>query len=308
MDPAPFVTINSNTMSTSRGTTPELPFLPFQPLSPLDLMTPMLLTTDSNGMQTLSPLPMLPLVLPQVAAFQAVDLPPLPTLTSSQSRETPSSLELPPSPMLTSWHSCSSPSALELPPLPVLASSSSSQSPQSSPRLEALPVSRERGISREFDMFEIESKEPVKNERAVPVPQFTDEMTKKDLVNLTLDWLYDVCGSRFDCRGLRGRNVVRIKVKTRGALEYICILVQRCIDEELISHVSCPISTKKRKKHIRGYLTYLEAVSEEATARTIDIFNELNTAFVENCDGEMEHPFKGISRNTIPTRANEVAA
>merc|ERR1719361_1638084 len=73
-------------------------------------------------MQVLSPLLMLPLVLPQVPAFHSVDLPPLPTLTTSQSHGAPSSLDLLPSPMLTSWNSCNSPSpsSLELPSLPVL--------------------------------------------------------------------------------------------------------------------------------------------------------------------------------------------
>merc|ERR1712004_793279 len=121
--------------------------------------------------------------------------------------------------------------------------------------------------------------------------------------NGTLDWFYAVLGSEhFDCEGRRGKNVLRIKVKTRGALEYICPLINQCIEEGLLNHVSCPISTKKQRRHIRGYLAYLEAVSESATDRMIEIFNELNQDFVTNCDGILEHPFKGISRNPIPIR------
>jgi len=131
----------------------------------------------------------------------------------------------------------------------------------------------------------------------------TESMTKKELVNKSLDWLYEVFGSEhFDCEGRRGKNVLRIKVKTRGALEYICPLINQCIEEELLCHVSCPISTKKQKRHIRGYLSYLDAVSEEAANRVIEIFNEVNQVLVKNCDGIMEHPFKEISRNPIAVR------
>jgi hypothetical protein len=100
------------------------------------------------------------------------------------------------------------------------------------------------------------------------------------------------------------KNVLRVKVKTRGALEYICQLVNRCIEEGLLHHLSCPLSKKKQRRYVRGYLTYLEAVSEEATERIIEIFNEINTVFVKNCDGDMEHPFKGISQNPIAVRTH----
>lgn len=325
MDPnqeTPFVTNNPLALPTPSGANSELHLLPIPQYSnPLPLCTPMMLTTDSNGMQVFTPIPVM---MPQVYV-QAVEFPPLVMMTSS---------ELPHLPLMTSPISgsflsspCEMPDSrdlkmnevrrdsLDLPPLPLVVSSSagsdSSSARSSSPSLQLLD-------SRDLEIIEVpcsdheyQVKDPVKNDQELSVPDFTKDMTKKDLVNLTLDWLYEVFGSdHFDCEGRRGRNVVRIKVKTRGALEYICPLVQRCIDEELINHVSCPISTKKQKKHIRGYLAYLEAVSEEATARMIEIFNELNTALVENCDGELEHPFKGISRNPIPIRAHgsQVAA
>merc|ERR1712241_1215666 len=138
-----------------------------------------------------------------------------------------------------------------------------------------------------FETERMQEKEAVVNVDNIPIPEFTEQMTKKDLVNGTLDWFYAVLGSEhFDCEGRRGKNVLRIKVKTRGALEYIC-----------------PIITKKQRRHIRGYLAYLEAVSESATDRMIEIFNEINNVLVKNCDGILEHPFKGISRNPIPVRS-----
>lgn len=165
------------------------------------------------------------------------------------------------------------------------------------------PFETERNFER-VEIERAETKEAVVNVDNVPIPEFTEKMTKKDLVNGTLDWFYAVLGSEhFDCEGRRGENVLRIKVKTRGALEYICPLINQCIEEGLLYHVSCPISTKKQRRHIRGYLAYLEAVSGSATERMIEIFNELNQDLVTNCDGILEHPFKGISRNPIPIRS-----
>lgn len=330
MDPnqeTPFVTNNPLALPSPSGANSELHLLPIPQYSnPLPLCTPMMLTTDSNGMQLFTPaFTPIPMMMPQVFV-QAVEFPPLVMMTSS---------ELPHLPLMTSPTSgsflssqCAMPDSrdlevnevrrdsLDLPPLPLVVSSTAgssdlSSAPSSSPSLQLLDSGDLEILEVPYSDHQSQVKDAVKNDQELSVPDFTKDMTKKDLVNLTLDWLYEVFGSdHFDCEGRRGRNVVRIKVKTRGALEYICPLVQRCIDEELINHVSCPISTKKQKKHIRGYLAYLEAVSEEATARMIEIFNELNTALVENCDGKLEHPFKGISRNPIPIRAHgsQVAA
>lgn len=319
MDTTPFVTINPHS-PTSSGCH-QLSPMP----SPIESgFTPMVLCTDSNGMQHLTPLPFFAppfMMMPQMVAIDPNDASlPVPPLALSHS---PASSPLPlPVPHLTLSHS---PASAPL-PMPPLTLSHSPSAPLPMPpidltpqifRIPTDPVCEPSSSSENEEVFpdswelpesDHQSKEAVKNDKNIAVPEFTAEMTKKDLVNLSLDWLYEVFGNNFDCDGRRGRNVLRIKVKTRGALEYICVLVQKCIDEGIIHHVSCPISTKKQKKHIRGYLAYLEAVSDEATARMIEIFNELNTAFVENCDGEMEHPFKGISRNPIPIRHNQVAA
>jgi hypothetical protein len=143
-----------------------------------------------------------------------------------------------------------------------------------------------------------EPKEPSMNVNNIPVPTMTEDMKKKDLVSATLDWLYEVFGSdHFDCEGRRGTNVLRVKVKTRGALEHICPFLSECMDEGLIYHVSCPISTKKARQHIRGYLAYIEAISPDAADRVVEIFNKHNKVLIKNCDGELEHPFKNISRN-----------
>merc|ERR1719392_194992 len=154
--------------------------------------------------------------------------------------------------------------------------------------------------SREFVKHESSEtpKEAIINVNNIAVPVFTEEMTKKDLVNDTLKWMYEVFGSEhFDCDGRRGPNVLRLKVKTRGALEHICPLIDRLVNEELVHHISCPISTKKSRQHIRGYLAYIEAVSGEAIDRIMEIFNKYNEILIHDCDGQLEHPFKGLSRN-----------
>lgn len=151
---------------------------------------------------------------------------------------------------------------------------------------------------------EIEVKEPIRNTNNVLLPVFTKEMNKKDLVHATLDYLYALFGANFDTEGNRGPNVLRVKVKTRGALEHISILVEKCVSEGLLSHISCPISTKKARQHIRGYLAYMEAVSDEAAERVIEIFEEYNASIlVEDQNTKlMEHPFKGINRDPIAVR------
>lgn len=141
-------------------------------------------------------------------------------------------------------------------------------------------------------------KEPIYNVNNLAVPVFTENMTKKDIVNDTLKWMFEVFGSEhFDVDGRRGPNVLRLKVKTRGALEHICPLLNEFLKEGLISHVSCPISTKKSRQHIRGYLSYIECVSDNAVERVMQIFNKYNEILITDCDGKLEHPFKGLSRN-----------
>lgn len=151
---------------------------------------------------------------------------------------------------------------------------------------------------------DLETKEPVRNNNNVLLPVLTKEMNKKDLVNATLDYLYSLFGANFDTEGNRGPNVLRVKVKTRGALEHISILVEKCVSEGLLSHISCPISTKKARQHIRGYLAYMEAVSDEAAERVIEIFEEYNASIlVEDQNTKlMEHPFKGINRDPVAVR------
>jgi len=80
----------------------------------------------------------------------------------------------------------------------------------------------------------------------------------------------------YDEIGNRGENVVRIKVKTRNALENIVPFIDACNAQGLLTRVSCPISTKKGRQHIRGFLAYLECSD---TAAVQQLFQEYNEKF-----------------------------
>jgi hypothetical protein len=116
--------------------------------------------------------------------------------------------------------------------------------------------------------------------RTPPLPQLSEEMTKRQIVASTLDWLSQTFQDQFDTIGNRGELVLRMKIKTREALDAFCPFVTLCVKESLLCKMSCPISTKNGRKHIRGYLAYMEAVSEEAAERVIELYNEFNKTHV----------------------------
>jgi len=263
--------------------------------------TPMLLTTTPRGTQSLSTLamPMFPVM--QISREGVVIPSPSPVFPSPS----PVSVQMfgQPIPLVVPAVSRSS---SPCPPAEVFVPNCSSGSyyGSSSSGSNSASSSMEREFvkydSREFVKHESSEapKDAIVNVNNLAVPVFTEEMTKKDLVHDTLNWMNKVFGDEhFDCDGRRGPNVLRLKVKTRGALEHICPLIDSLVNEGLVHHISCPISTKKSRQHIRGYLAYIEAVSGEAIDRIMEIFNKYNEILIHDCDGQLEHPFKGLSRN-----------
>jgi len=83
----------------------------------------------------------------------------------------------------------------------------------------------------------------------------------------------------YDEIGNRGENVVRIKVKTRTALENIVPFIDMCNAQGLLTRVSCPISTKKGRQHIRGFLAYLECSDSTAVQQLFNEYNEKCACF-----------------------------
>merc|ERR1719471_2035520 len=86
----------------------------------------------------------------------------------------------------------------------------------------------------------------------------TGVISKKELVEYCLNEIDSIFGDRVQTTGMRGPTVMRIKVKTRPALELIVELLRALEQNSSIVGISCPKSTKKGKQHIRGFLAYIQ--------------------------------------------------
>lgn len=274
--------------------------------------TPMLLTTTPRGTQSLSTLamPMFPVM--QISREGVVIPSPSPVFPSPSPVSIPFGQPIPlvVPPVSRSASPCPPAEVYSNVPIGISGAYYSGNASRSTTPSSSMEREFVKYDSREFVKHESSeaSKGAIVNVNNLPVPVFTEEMTKKELVHDTLTWMLKVFGEEhFDTDGRRGPNVLRLKVKTRGALEHICPLVDKLVNEKLVHHISCPISTKKSRQHIRGYLAYIEAVSGEAIDRIMEIFNKYNEILIHDCDGNLEHPFKGLSRNPKKARADSLS-
>jgi len=103
------------------------------------------------------------------------------------------------------------------------------------------------------------------------------EPSKRELVNRAFSHLQAMFGQNFDQNGNRGENILRLKVKTRTALEQIVPFIQFCQQENLILSVSCPISTKKGRQQVRGFLAYLQMKDARDADRVEELIQLYNT-------------------------------
>merc|ERR1712109_197280 len=117
--------------------------------------------------------------------------------------------------------------------------------------------------------------------------------SKRDLVYSTLAYFERTFGPKYDNEGTRGENVLRLKVKTVVALEHIIEFISLCHKEGLIHSISCPVSTKKGRQHVRGYLAYIKGYTGAAADRIESVFEEFNK--------EKGYPFKTLHRNPAST-------
>merc|ERR1719232_1972212 len=108
-------------------------------------------------------------------------------------------------------------------------------------------------------------------------------ISKKELVEYCLNEIDSIFGDRVQTTGMRGPTVMRIKVKTRRALE----------QNSSIVGISCPKSTKKGKQHIRGFLAYIQTSTVAEIAKVQRVFDEFNRTNQKN--GEV--PFKSLEVN-----------
>merc|ERR1712062_862697 len=102
------------------------------------------------------------------------------------------------------------------------------------------------------------------------------EPSKRDLVNRAFAKLEAMFGKNFDKNGNRGENILRLKVKTRTALEKIVPFIEFCQRENLIVSVSCPISTKKGRQQVRGFLAYLQTKDARDANRVEELIQQYN--------------------------------
>jgi len=286
------------------GFTPMLVNLPFNPNNP------------DMSMQNLQP--MQPMMQPFFPMQMAQPMQ-IPIMTQTPVNQLPGSVspmflpqmpvnQIPP--MTMAFEPSLSPPLLSVSPsLPVMVSTPANSAPpsvsQSSPpqnsvnylgaalRGDRFSRSRSRGssIASESDSGDIQcrgrslSRESGMSDAAGP--------SKRALVDSTLGWMESVFGDKYDNDGTRGENVLRLKVKTVISLQHIIEFIQRCHAEGLIESISCPVSTKKGRQHVRGYLAYIKGFSGACADRIEAIFEAFNQ--------EKGFPFKTLHRNPAST-------
>jgi len=118
-------------------------------------------------------------------------------------------------------------------------------------------------------------------------------ISKKELVENCLSHIDEIFGNRVQTAGMRGPTVMRIKVKTRPALEKIVALLRTLEQNCNITAISCPKSTKKGKQHIRGFLAYIQTSTVHEIPRVQAVFDSFNRAHTTGEDS----PFKTLEVN-----------
>merc|ERR1719168_448649 len=81
-----------------------------------------------------------------------------------------------------------------------------------------------------------------------PAPTATFVENKKELVPRVLKELEQAFQQRFTQTGLRGKDIFRVKCKTKPSLKNILELLQTMDSHISLKEVSCPASTKKGKR------------------------------------------------------------
>jgi len=98
---------------------------------------------------------------------------------------------------------------------------------------------------------------------------------KKELVPRVLKELEQTFKDRFTQTGLRGKEIFRVKCKTKPSLKNILELLQTMDCHIPLLEVSCPASTKKGKRQKRGFLCYVKVQLEDmpTAERLFEQFN-----------------------------------
>lgn len=128
--------------------------------------------------------------------------------------------------------------------------------------------------------------------------------TKRELSEAKLKELARRYGERFTTTGMRGKEVLRLKAKTKRALENIVPFINFLDERVSLMEVSCPKSNPA-KDNVRGFLAYIRTQTEEEAKHVHDdLFPEYCAAHTK--DGAS--PFKLIELNPMAKAAKQAAA
>jgi len=96
---------------------------------------------------------------------------------------------------------------------------------------------------------------------------------------------------------MRGENVLRLKAKTKRALENIVPFIEFLDNRITLEEVSCPLSRPAKEQKQRGFLAYIKTrtVAEAQEVHEI-LFDEYCG---QNLDSEGKPPFKLIELNPM---------
>lgn len=100
---------------------------------------------------------------------------------------------------------------------------------------------------------------------------------KKELVPRVLGELEQAFQGRFTQTGLRGKDIFRVKCKTKPSLKNILELLRTMDSHIPLKEVSCPASTKKGKRQKRGFLCYVK-VDLRHMSLAESLFEKFNVA------------------------------
>lgn len=114
-----------------------------------------------------------------------------------------------------------------------------------------------------------------RNSLEAVIPTAVPVENKKELVPRVLKELQAVFAERFTQTGLRGKDIFRVKCKTKPSLKNILELLQFMDGHISLKEVSCPASTKKGKRQKRGFLCYVKVELEDMpmAERLFEAFN-----------------------------------
>jgi len=137
----------------------------------------------------------------------------------------------------------------------------------------------------------------LKNRKSSSRRRRRKQPTKRELAEAKLQELGDRYGPRFTRTGMRGENVLRLKAKTKRALENIVPFIEFLDNRIALEEVSCPLSRPAKEQKQRGFLAYIKTRTVEEAQHVHDVlFNEYCG---HNLDNEGKPPFKLIELNPM---------